>query len=210
MAQSGDQAARIAPGLQASLCEMEYWNSPGRDSRDSLLMEKASLLHCAGQAALAYETLSRISNFGLSSERRAALLRNKLICSYSAGMVDEFCGLLDEAYGSGLLEPVDTGSGPRRKSENAALLLSVIPGAGLAYAGDWKNAGKYFLLDGSILALGAGAFCQKLYVSAFAGGGMLLYSTLPKSTEMAIEAVEQYNKKALLDYYAPVFHALQY
>lgn len=205
MAQEGGEAARVAPELQASLCEMEYWNSGERSVRDSLLLEKAALLSVSGNDAGAYETLCRISNFGLSPSQRADLLRRKLIYSYSAGNVDEFIGLLDEAYSSGLMEPVDLGAGPRHKSESAAMLLSVIPGAGLAYAGDWKNAGKYFALNTSFLALGAAAFYYKLYFTAFAGSGMLLYTTLPKSTEMAIEATAEYNRQAMLDYYAPVY-----
>ena len=196
------------PRLSASLCEVAYWECPDKAGRDSLLMEKASFQALAGEFDLAYETLGRISNFGLSADGRAELLRRKMVYLYSAGRMDEFCGMLDEASEFGLLEGVSLEGRPGHRSENAALILSVVPGAGLAYAGEWMDAARYFLIDGSIIALGVGAFASGLYSAAILGGGMLLYSTLPRSTEMAVEAASAYNSKALQEYYAPVFEAL--
>ena len=106
----------------------------------------------------------------------SAGLRRKMIYLYSDGRMDEFCGMLDEAAQYGLLDGVSLEGRPGHRSENAALILSVLPGAGLAYAGDWGNAIKYFLVDGSIIALGVGAFSSGLYAATFMGGGMLLYS----------------------------------
>ena len=173
-----------------------------------MLMEKASCLALAGDFGQAYETLGRISNFGLSADGRAELLRRKMVYLYSAGRMDEFCGMMDEAAEYGLLDDVSLEGRPARRSENAALILSVIPGAGLAYAGEWGDAIKYFLVDGSIIALGVGAFTSGLYAATFLGGGMLLYSTLPRSTEMAVEAAAAYNSRALQEYYAPLYESL--
>jgi len=197
------------PRLSASLCEVAYWECADKAGRDSLLMEKASCLALAGDFGQAYETLGRISNFGLSADERADLLRRKMIYLYSDGRMDEFCGMLDEAAQYGLLDGVSLEGRPGHRSENAALILSVLPGAGLAYAGDWGNAIKYFLVDGSIIALGVGAFSSGLYAATFMGGGMLLYTTLPRSTEMAVEAASAYNSRALKEYYAPLYESLR-
>ena len=185
------------PALMAALCEMEAWQAPDRATRDSLLLAKAEFLAEAGESARAYETVCRIQRFGLSEDQRSELLHRKLIYSWEAGQLDDFQVLLEEAG--------KTVSGkPRHRSTDAAMLLSIIPGAGLAYAGDWANAGKYFLLQGGSIALGVGAYLSGLYVSAFLGGGMLLYTTLPPATAKAVEAANDFNTRSLKDFYAPV------
>ncbi|MBP5689825.1 MAG: hypothetical protein J6W74_02810 [Bacteroidales bacterium] len=123
-------------------------------------------------------------------------------------MIQDFTGLLEEAYVSGALEKVSLEGKPRHRSESAAFILSAFPGAGLAYAGDWKNAGRQFLLSGSIIALGVGAFASGLYLATFLGGGILLYHTLPPSSTLAEKASAEFNAKALQDYYFPVYDAL--
>lgn len=98
---------------------------------------------------------------------------------------------------------------PRHRSTDAAMLLSIIPGAGLAYAGDWASAGKTFLAGATSIALGVGAFASGLYVSAFLGGGMLLYTILPPSTEKAVRTVSEYNDSQLLGYYSRIIEKLK-
>lgn len=97
---------------------------------------------------------------------------------------------------------------PRHRSPDAAMLMSIIPGAGLAYAGDWASAGKTFLAGAGSIALGVGAFASGLYVSAFLGGGMLLYTILPPSTEKAVRTVSEYNDSQLLGYYSRIIEKL--
>ena len=199
------------PGLSAALCEMASWQSPVKAVRDSLLMEKAAYLEEGGEHARAYETLCRISNFGLDETGQRTLICWKLVAAYDAGMMEEFQALLAEASATGL---IDTGamlpSGkPRRLSEDAAMLLSIIPGAGHLYAGDMAGAGKYFLLNGSIIALGTGAFLSGLYATAFLGGGLLLYTTLPRSTDLAVRRTGERNRSFLKDYYSPVYDELR-
>lgn len=197
-----------SPQLSAALCEQAIWNCASRAERDSLLLQKAEFLAQDGMYDKAFETLGRISNYGLDDDARAELMRRKLIYLYSACRMDEFCGMLEEAAGYGLPVNVGLEGKPRHRNEDAAYILSAIPGVGLAYAGDWKNAAKYFLLDGSIIALGAGALYCKLYVSAFLGSGMLLSYSLPKSTEMAVEAAGAYNSRALQEYYSHIYESL--
>jgi hypothetical protein len=181
---------------------MAAWKAPDRAARDSLLLAKAEFLAEAGESVRAYETVCRIQRFGLSEDQRAELLRRKLIYSWEAGKLDDFKVLLEEAG--------KTVSGkPRHRSTDAAMLLSIIPGAGLAYAGDWSNAGKYFLLQGGSIALGVGAYLSGLYVSAFLGGGMLLYTTLPAATAKAIEAANEFNVRSLKEFYTPIYNALR-
>ena len=75
------------------------------------------------------------------------------IYSWEAGKLDDFQVLLEEAAASDQAEAsalaqaaASALSGkPRHRSTDAAMLLSIIPGAGLAYAGDWSSAGKTFL-----------------------------------------------------------------
>ena len=67
----------------------------------------------------------------------------------------------------------------------------------------------YFLVEGSILALGAGCIASGLYLAAFLGGGMLLYETLPRSTEKAIRAASSYNAARIKEFYLPVFETLK-
>ena len=204
--------------LSAALCELEAWQASDRTVRDSLLLTKAELLSEAGESARAYETVCRIPRFGLSEEQRTELLRRKLLYSWEAGLMDDFQVLLEEARaeGSELLggaagnpNPATLSGNPRHRSTDAAMLLSIIPGAGLAYAGDWANAGKYFVLQGGSIALGAGAYLSGLYVSAFLGGGMLLYTTMMPATEKAIKAATEFNSRSLKAYYAPVYEALK-
>lgn len=199
------------PELAAALCEMASWESPDKAARDSLLLEKARFLEMAGQSSRAYETLCRISTFGLDEDLQRRLMCLKLTAAYEAGMIDEFQALLDEASATGLL---DTGSmlpsgKPRKLNEYAAQFLSLIPGAGHAYVGDWPNAGKYFLLNGSVLALGTGAFLSGLYISTFLGGGMLLHATLLKSTDLAVGSVSARNEEFLKEYYSPVYEEIK-
>ena len=191
------------PELSAALCEIACWESHYKTGRDSLLIQKASFLSSAGEHARAYETLCRISSFGMTEAQRYRLLCMKMIEAYDAGMTDAFTALLGEAG-----QALPAGK-PRHKSEDAAMLLSIIPGAGLAYEEGYPSAGKYFLLNSTILALGTGAFLSGLYVTAFLGGGMLLYATLPKSTDMAVSAVSRRNAAYLKEYYAPVYEALK-
>ena len=206
-----------ALALSAAICELEAWRASDRAVRDSLLLAKAALLSDAGESARAYETVCRIPRFGLSEDQRAELIRRKLIYSWEAGLMDDFQVLLEEARTEGALEGTAANSAteaalsgkPRHRSTDAAMLLSIIPGAGLAYAGDWANAGKYFLLQGGSIALGAGAYLSGLYVSAFLGGGMLLYTTLMPATEKAIKAATEFNSRSLKAYYAPVYEALK-
>ena len=80
---------------------------------------------------------------------------------------------------------------------------------GAADAGQWPAAGKYFLINSSILALGAGAFISGLYAATFIGGGLLLYASLPRSTDLAIKAVSDRNTAFLKDYYKPQYEAVK-
>ena len=189
--------------LSAALCEMASWESMDKAERDSLLLKKAELLELAGESSRAYETLCRIPYFGLNQTARDNLIRLKMVSAYEAGMMDEFTTLLNE---TSLTLPEGK---PRHKSEDAAMMLSLIPGAGLAYAGDWPEAGKYFLANSSIIALGVGAFLSELYLAAFLGGGMLLHATLPKSTDAAIAATAARNVGYLKEYYAPLYESLK-
>lgn len=198
------------PELSAALCEMACWESSSKAGRDSLLIQKAAFLSEAGEDASAYETLCRISSFGLSESQRSRLLCRKMVSAYDAGRIDDFTALLNEAAGTGLIDAGILPAGkPRHKSEDAAMLLSLIPGAGLAYAGEYPAAGKYFLINGSIIALGVGAYLSGLYVSTFLGGGMLLYANLPKSTDLAVSATANRNKEYLKEFYAPVYGAIK-
>ena len=188
------------PELLAALCEMAAWQAPDKATRDSLLLSKAAYLAEAGQSARAYETVCRIQRFGLSEEQRAELLRRKLIYSWEAGLMDDFQGLLEETAA--------VEGKPRHRSEDLAMILSVLPGAGLAYAGEWADAGKYFLAGSASIALGVGAFLSGLYASAFLGGGMLLYTILPASTDKAIKAAADFNSRSLKEFYRPIYEAL--
>ena len=223
-----------ALALSAALCELEAWQAPDRATRDSLLLAKAEFLAEAGESVRAYETVCRIQRFGLSEDQRAELLRRKLIYSWEAGLADDFMVLLEEAAAeeggidqaaapdeaiapamapaTALSHAVATASNlsgkPRHRSPDAAMLLSIIPGAGLAYAGDWASAGKTFLAGATSIALGVGAFASGLYVSAFLGGGILLYTILPSSTEKAVRTVSEYNDSQLLGYYSRIIEKL--
>lgn len=223
-----DRAIAREPGalaLSAALCELETWQAPDKATRDSLLLAKAAFLAEAGESARAYETVCRIQRFGLSEGQRAELLRRKLIYSWEAGLADDFMVLLEEAAApdeaiapamapaTAFSHAVATASNlsgkPRHRSPDAAMLLSIIPGAGLAYAGDWASAGKTFLAGAGSIALGVGAFASGLYLSAFLGGGMLLYTILPSSTEKAVRTVSEYNDSQLLGYYSRIIEKLK-
>ena len=199
------------PELSAALCEMACWESSAKAERDALLMQKAEFLSSAGESIRAYETLCRISSFGMNEAQRSDLLIRKLTASYEADMMDAFIALLEEASGTGLpgIGQLIPEGKPSHKSEDAAMLLSIIPGAGLAYAGDYAAAGKFFLINGSIIALGVGAFLSGLYAATFLGGGMLLYANLPKSTDLAVRATADRNTGYLKEFYAPVYGALK-
>ena len=205
------------PALKAALCEMAAWQAQDRATRDSLLLAKVEFLAEAGESARAYETICRIQRFGLSEDQRAELLRRKLIYSWEAGKLDDFQVLLEEAAASDQAEAsalaqaaASALSGkPRHRSTDAAMLLSIIPGAGLAYAGDWSSAGKTFLAGAGSIALGIGAFVSGLYLSAFLGGGMLLYTILPSSTEKAVRTISEYNDSQLLGYYSRIIEKLK-
>ncbi|MCR5560294.1 MAG: hypothetical protein K6F58_00520 [Bacteroidales bacterium] len=200
---NGGQQSLLPAELSAALCEMVAWEANDKATRDSLLLARAQFLSEAGESGRAYETVCRISRFGLDADRRAELLRRKLMYTWEAGMMDDFRGFLEEAS-------VNSPSGsPRHRSEDLAMILSVIPGAGLAYAGDWTGAGKAFLAGGTTIALGVGAFLSGLYVTAFLGGGMLLYTILPPSTDKAVKTAAEFNSRRLKEFYTPIYDSIR-
>ena len=89
------------------------------------------------------------------------------------------------------------------------MILSIVPGLGSAYAGDWPNAGKYFLINGGVIALGVAAFTTGLPIAGILGGGMILSKTLPESTSIAIDGVTRWNTHRALDAYTPYIHSLR-
>lgn len=212
---AGEPESPESLALSAALCEMATWQAADKETRDSLLLAKAAFLAEAGESARAYETVNRIQRFGLSEDQRAELLRRKLVYSWEAGLADDFMVLLEEAAAEagGTDQAVASASNlsgkPRHRSPDAAMLLSIIPGVGLAYAGDWASAGKTFLAGAGSIALGVGAFASGLYLSAFLGGGMLLYTILPSSTEKAVRTVSEYNDSQLLGYYSQIIEKLK-
>lgn len=197
----------------SAICELRAWNASSLAQKNSLLLAKAQLLSGAGQAERAFAAVCRVPLFGLSESERVELCYLKLQYAYEASKFSDFAALLSEALSTGSLLEDDivaiqnclARKKLRRKNPDVAMLLSILPGLGNAYAGDYANAGKYFLAEGAIIATGVGAFLSGLYISAFAGGGMLLYSTLPVSTSKALTATTAWNNKALKDYYAPVY-----
>ena len=193
--------------FSAALCSMAAWEAGERDVRDSLLLRRAFFLDRAGESALAYETVCGISLFALDAQRRQEVLRSRLMYAWSAGLASEFGALLAEA-GFGSIGGAVADAAPRLKSENLAMILSVLPGAGCAYASNWADAGKYFLINTSVIALGVGAFLSELYAAAFLGSGMILSGTVPRSTELAVRSVSEYNRRAWLEYYRPLYEAL--
>lgn len=213
----GDSAGGcMDAALQAALCELEFWNSDSKIEKHALLLKKAEILSGAGENERAYNTICRIPLFGLSSLQRSELAYEKLKYAYSAGRFSDFAALLDEAIATGTLRKEDSNAISKylsthkaeRKSEDWAMILSVLPGVGNAYSADWANAAKYFFTEGAIIALGVGAFSSGLYLSAFMGGGMLLYKTLPQSAVLAVDASKAYNAESLRAFYAPVYKIL--
>lgn len=196
--------------LSAALCEMAAWKAGSKAERDSLLVLKANFLVEEGESARAFETICRIQRFGLSEQQNAELLRRKLIYTWEAGLMEEFRALLLEAD-SGALDaasPALPGK-VRRHNSDTAMILSVVPGAGLAYTGEWPEACLTFLSGAATIALGAGAFCSGLYLTAFLGGGMLLSAILPRSTQVAVSASAECNQKALKDGYKSLYETLK-
>ena len=253
-----------APNLAAALCEMAAWNADSKPVSDSLLLTKAAILEAAGQSDRAYETLGRISRFGLSKSLTAELQRLRIITAWSSGHIDDLRVLLSEtdlaalgsaghgfssqpafgdaghedfarpAFGDAghedfaqpvlgtaryedFAQPVlgtsDQPSAeiaePRLRSTDLAMILSIVPGLGSAYAGDWPNAGKYFLINGGVIALGVAAFTTGLPITGILGGGMILSKTLPESTSKATNAVSAWNTRRLQDAYAPLVNSLR-
>lgn len=202
--------------LRAAACELGIWHGESRAEKNALLLEKAQILAGVGEYGRAWEAVERVSRLGLDSLQRRKLSYGKLKYAYLAGRYTEFGALLQEALDAGELPPGSSifirnylaGEKPCRRSEDLALLLSVIPGAGNAYAGDLAGAGKYFLAEGASIALGVTAFASGLYLPAFLGGGILLYSTLPASSAKAVRSSGEYNEKALGKFYAPIFELI--
>lgn len=202
--------------LKAAMCELDVWNTDSRVEKNALLIEKAEILSDAGENERAYNTICRIPLFSLSSLQRSELTYKKLQYAYSAGLFSDFAALLDEAIVTETLREDDSNAiseylsthKAAQKSEDWAMILSVLPGVGNAYSADWANAARYFFTEGAIIALGVGAFSSGLYLSTFMGGGMLLYKTLPQSTSLAVNACKAYNAEQLRIFYEPVYNSL--
>ena len=202
--------------LRAAECGLQAGGSVGASEKNALLLQKADLLATGGDCAGALETIKRISRFALSKEELKSLIYRHLDYSYRASEYEEFGAVLQEALQTGLLDAPDSAFAavylasqkPARRSEGAAMLLSLIPGAGNAYAGDFGRAAGYFAAEGAAIAAGIAAFSAGLYLGAFLGAGMLLYSTMPKSTAEAVQSTEKHNQSKLGAYYAPIFEML--
>jgi hypothetical protein len=202
--------------LKAAMCELDVWNADSRIEKKALLLEKAGILSDAGENERAYNTICRIPLFGLSPLQRSELTYKKLQYAYSEGLFSDFAVLLDEAIATGTLREDDSNAISKylsahkaaQKSEDWAMILSVLPGVGNAYSADWANAAGYFFTEGVIIALGVGAFSSGLYLSTFIGGGMLLYKALPQSTVLAVNACKAYNAEQLRIFYEPVYNSL--
>lgn len=217
----------VHPGLAAALCEMAAWERSDRIERDSLLIAKAAYLEAAGRSERAYETLNGIPRAGLPESLSLELQRLRIITAWSSGHIDDLRVLLSETdltkiqSSAGVADAApdvdqagvfDQGvdiAEPRAKSEDLAMFLSIIPGCGSAYACDWPNAGKYFLINGGIIVLGVAAFTGGLPITAILGGGMLLSRFLPESTAIAIDGVTRWNTHRALDAYTPYIHSLR-
>ena len=194
--------------LSAALCEMASWESGSAIIGDSLLFRKATFLMEAGKPAAAYSTLCRISPFGKDVGMRWDLLRKKMICAWEAGMMDDFCAMLDEACAEGIVSSPAPSGKLRRRNPNAAMLMSVIPGLGHAYSGEWEKAGRNFLVECGILSAMSFAFWSGLPLTAILGGGILLYETLPAITADAIACAGIYNDKARKEFFTPIYMEL--
>ena len=165
-------------------------------------MAKASCQEAAGAWTEALETYGRIPMFALDERSRKDVTAGILRCQFNTGLYDEFEATLNESILMQIfsgetcaeLESFMSSNPVRLRNEDAALIMSAIPGLGHLYAGKPLQGLGHLALNGAVIAAGVASFCSGLYVCAFLGGGMILARTHSQNSASAVKAVEDHNR----------------
>lgn len=184
--------------------ELQLYDGASEDAV-SLLMAKASCQETAGLWTEALETYGRIPMFFLDGESRRDVTSGILRCQLNSGLYEDFETTLNEAMLMQIfsgetcteLESFMASHPVRLRNEDAALLLSAVPGLGHLYAGKPVQGIGHLALNGAVIAAGVASFCSGLYVCAFLGGGMVLAKTHSQNSASAVKAVAEHNREAL-------------
>ena len=84
---------------------------------------------------------------------------------------------------------------PRLKNERLAWYLSLVPGLGHLYAGEYGLGAVAFAMNAALLAFGVWQVLEGCYITAYMGGAGLLSVTYPGSMRNAEYCVRRYNYK---------------
>lgn len=91
-------------------------------------------------------------------------------------------------------------STPRLKSETLCWYLSLIPGLGHAYAGEYGLGLAAFAMNAAVLAFGVWQVYAECYVTAWLGGAGLLSVTYPGAMRSAEHYVRKANYERVLSF----------
>lgn len=203
-------------GLAAALYERALWDNPSPSVTLEALLGKSECYTNMGMHKEASDILSRAPMFGLAEEEVKALTYARLCCHYRADEFSEFSVLLEEAISFEIIPQAQANTirtlmaseKLRHRSENAALLLSAIPGCGLLYAGEPLKGLEYMSDEVLIICSGVYAALSGLYFTAICGAAMSLTPLATSSSDLSIQAAENYNLQSLRNYYLPVYSLL--
>ena len=155
----------------------------GRPAEAGQLLDQAALLDGRkGRELLLLKTLS-LNEQGLYDSARATALQ-------LVSLLKEEPSAVDSAYSEM----------PHMKSERVAWGLSLVPGLGHLYAGDYVQGAVAFGLNAALLGFGVWQVLEKCYLTAYLGGAGLLSITYPGTMRSAEQTVREENARRRADY----------
>ena len=170
-------AASYAELQQIALCR--YLDGYFRDA--AFAVDRCEMLHdTLGEDMLLLKLLA-LNEQALYDSARA--VGRQLAARHAKATGEDISPLLDSIYGKK----------PCLKSETLGWYLSLVPGLGHAYAGEYGLGAAAFAMNAACLAFGVWQVFEGCYITAYMGGAGLLSVTYPGAMRSATHYIKKAN-----------------
>lgn len=185
------------PYLEAALQERQVWNAHTPSDANEALIRKAGIYASARLWKEAAATLGRVRMYMLGPEEREKVLRDKEKYFFLSGDLDA-AAAIDTELGDNegemhKLVNEALSSRPSPKNPQTAMLLSLVPGLGLFYAGRYGEGVLSVGLNACAIAWTVTQIASGCYISGIVGGAIALNGTYLGGMQRAAVATERYN-----------------
>ena len=172
-------AASYAELQQIALCR--YLD--GDFTSSAFAVDRCEMLHdTLGEDMLLLKMLA-LNEQALYDSARAA--GNQLAATHLAATGEDITHIIDSIYIKK----------PRLKSETLGWYLSLVPGLGHVYAGQYGLGAAAFAMNAAALAFGVWQVFEGCYITAYMGGAGLLSITYPGAMRSATHYIRKANYK---------------